>query len=313
MNALVVASNVGGGIARHLALTAQALGHDLEIFNLPDTSSLAHKVGRVRRRVQDAKPEHIVTHGVAAGLAVRLLRRTSAQTSHVEFWHGDPFYARPSRRTAFRALAAVGASPTEQVFVNSSLIAAYGQAGSVTVTLTNAVPPQQLTALTRAPKAAFMGRLSPEKGCADVIAAWPSSMTEWNLTLYGEGAEVLPTLPAGITAAGHTADPLSVMRGVALVVIPSWTEASPYSALEAMSVGTPLVATRTGDLPQLLSSGCGWLVDPRDRPALRRTLTTALASTPEELGQRGRCGHRWLAEHRPFDAWSAQVRAIYHP
>ena len=97
---LVLASDVGGGIARHLQITQPVV--PLHVVDLPETVSLLQKVTRVRRLLHQQQAALVVTHGVAAGLAVRLRGRSLRRIEHVEFWHGDPFFGSWPRRTAFR-------------------------------------------------------------------------------------------------------------------------------------------------------------------------------------------------------------------
>ena len=51
----------------------------------------------------------------------------------------------------------------------------------------------------------------------------------------------------------------------------------PNVVLEALSCGTPVVASRVGAVPDLLDEDCGIIVQPEDPGALRRALRTALS------------------------------------
>jgi glycosyltransferase involved in cell wall biosynthesis len=117
--------------------------------------------------------------------------------------------------------------------------------------------------------------------------------------------------PPGVELRGQTRDPLGVLRDADLVVIPSWVETGPYTACEAMSLGVPFVGTATGDMPEFLSSGCGWLTPPRDQPALREVLGTALSSERRVLEEMGAKGRSWLTLHRPFARWAECIERIY--
>ena len=150
---------------------------------------------------------------------------------------------------------------------------------------------------------------------ADLLAAWPADSAErgWTLDVWGSGPLELAGTAPGVTFRGDPADPLAVLAQADLVVIPSWTETGPYTACEAMSLGRPFVGTLTGDMPEFLTSGCGWSAPPRQPDALRAALRDAQSATPEQLATRGAAGRAWLGQHRPFDAWADAVRGIYTP
>lgn len=58
-----------------------------------------------------------------------------------------------------------------------------------------------------------------------------------------------------------------------LLVIPSFEEGLPLSALEAMAAARPVLASRVGGLPELVIDGVtGRLVPPRDTDALVRCI-----------------------------------------
>ncbi|MDQ1708653.1 MAG: colanic acid/amylovoran biosynthesis glycosyltransferase [Frankiaceae bacterium] len=309
----VAASNVGGGISRHLDLVRTVV--DIEVLELPETLSLRTKVTRMRGRLRERGSSLVVTHGVAAGLAARLRTRRLRSYRHVEIWHGDPFFLLPHRRIPYYLLARIGIAPDVQVFVSPALLEMYGDRRSDQLVLPNAVPPADAVRSAGGPqrRAVYMGRLSPEKGYEDLLAAWPQDAHErgWRLDVFGDGPLSVVHVPASVHLRGRTNDPLAEIGTADLVVIPSWTEASPYIALEALSLATPFIATRTGDMPDYLSSGCGWLVEARDVPGLRGALETAFGCSDEQLAAMGDRGRAWVRTERPFDAWLAAVAELY--
>jgi glycosyltransferase involved in cell wall biosynthesis len=73
-----------------------------------------------------------------------------------------------------------------------------------------------------------------------------------------------------------------------VVVVPSiWKEPFPRVILEAMAAGRPVVATRSGGIPELVEDGAtGILVAPRDKLELSQALVRLL----EDPGLRKRMG-----------------------
>jgi glycosyltransferase involved in cell wall biosynthesis len=70
---------------------------------------------------------------------------------------------------------------------------------------------------------------------------------------------------------------LDEYRRARVLVLPSSQETSPMVIAEAMAVGVPVVATRTGGIPSLVADGeTGWLVDVGDVAALADRLVRVL-------------------------------------
>jgi glycosyltransferase involved in cell wall biosynthesis len=107
-------------------------------------------------------------------------------------------------------------------------------------------------------------RLSPEKGIEDAVRACRAAGVP--LRIAGEGPERarLEQLAGEAGASGEVvflgrlpaAEVRRELAGAAMVLMPSrYHEFSPYSALEAMAAGVPVVATAMGGLPELLGEG----------------------------------------------------------
>ncbi len=76
-----------------------------------------------------------------------------------------------------------------------------------------------------------------------------------------------------------------------IFVAPSLWDNSPNTVYEAMSCGTPVIATRVGGIPELVDDGAtGLLVPPRDANALADALIDLLRDPARrlEMGRRGR-------------------------
>lgn len=142
-----------------------------------------------------------------------------------------------------------------------------------------------------------IGRLSPEKGFADLIAAFGNLVRggeDLRLVIIGEGAEREElqaridtlNLKTRVLLAGYRPAARDYLPLLGAFVLPSHTEGLPITLLEAMHAGVPIVATRVGGIPNVLEEGrAGLLVPPgsvadlargilalRERPALGREL-----------------------------------------
>lgn len=106
----------------------------------------------------------------------------------------------------------------------------------------------------------YLGRLSHEKGVETLIRAHAASAGRWPLVVAGTGplSESLIAQNDKATFVGHLVGEQlrRMLGGAALVVVPSeWYENCPMSVLEAMACGKPVVGSRIGGIPELVTDG----------------------------------------------------------
>jgi glycosyltransferase involved in cell wall biosynthesis len=152
--------------------------------------------------------------------------------------------------------------------------------------------------------ALYVGRLSVEKGVRSLIEAW--RRVDVPLTVIGEGPEQVALqqiAPANVRFAGwrDRASVSSEMAKAAAVIVPSiWYENCPMTVVEAMSVGTPVLAARCGALADLVADNhTGLLFQPGDPADIARIVNSAFGSEDrlQVLGRAART--RYLAEFAP--------------
>ena len=101
-----------------------------------------------------------------------------------------------------------------------------------------------------------------------------------------------------------------LVRGARAVLVPSLSDATGLPAIEAIAVGTPVVATAVGPLPEIVGAA-GVLVEPRDRDRL----AVALAAIWSEDGLHGGLAaiarERSAWETRTWADVARETRAIY--
>jgi len=154
-----------------------------------------------------------------------------------------------------------------------------------------------------APVLAVTSRLHPAKGHAhllDAMAVVRERFPAVRLVVAGDGvqrgdlegqAHALG-LGGGVVFAGFRTDVPALLRAADVFVLPSLLEGMPNTALEAMSVGLPVVATRVDGVPEAVADGeTGLLVAPADAGALADALSTLLAE-PERRAAMGEAGRR---------------------
>ena len=156
------------------------------------------------------------------------------------------------------------------------------------------------------------GRLAPEKGVEHAIAA--AARAGVPLRVAGDGparAELAARVPAGVELLGSVgADEIRrLLAEAAMLVVPSvGNETFGYAALEAMGQGVPVVATRSGALPEVVGP----------ERCVPRGDTDALAEAMRRLwedGARRRAeGEALLARAREGfgeEAFVARLLAVY--
>jgi glycosyltransferase involved in cell wall biosynthesis len=122
--------------------------------------------------------------------------------------------------------------------------------------------------------------LRPGKGLETLADALPELLGAHpgaSLVVVGDGPErgafERQVAAAGIASRVHMLGEVTdVERALAasdLLLAPSWAESFPYSILEAMAFGLPIVATAVGGVPEAIEDGVsGRLVPARDPAAL---------------------------------------------
>ena len=137
----------------------------------------------------------------------------------------------------------------------------------------------------------YIGRMDLKKGLRELVEASASIHSERpNLQVYlvGEGPD-RPLVQSAIDANNASGyihalpacafDDVAVWIAAAdLVTLPSYMEGCPNVVLEALACGRPVVATRVGGIPEIMSEACGRLVAPQDPAALAEALGSVLDS-----------------------------------
>ena len=129
--------------------------------------------------------------------------------------------------------------------------------------------------------AAFVGRLSPEKGVSVLLQAWNRMDVPLPLKIVGDGPQADEVRRAAASDSriqwhGHC-PPERVQQIVGdaeFLIIPSiWHEPFGRVAIEALAAGTPIVASRIGGLTEIIQHGhTGWHFTPGDADDLTQAI-----------------------------------------
>ena len=129
---------------------------------------------------------------------------------------------------------------------------------------------------------AYVGRLAREKGLYEVLRGLEianAAGVRARLVLAGSGPEEAPLrrftrelgLSAHVSFAGPAfgEDKKRLLAGADVLVLASYSEGLPYALLEGMAAGAPVIATRVGAIPDVVTDGVhGLLVPPGDPEAI---------------------------------------------
>jgi glycosyltransferase involved in cell wall biosynthesis len=142
----------------------------------------------------------------------------------------------------------------------------------------------------------FLGRLSEDKGFADLLQAWDSSLGR--LVVVGDGplraaAEERARNDLSVQVLGQLpwADCMDVLRSARVAVVPARSyESFGLVVVEAFAHGVPVVASRLGALAELVDDGdTGALAAPGDPESLRKAIgLVADPGTSIACGERAR-------------------------
>jgi glycosyltransferase involved in cell wall biosynthesis len=133
--------------------------------------------------------------------------------------------------------------------------------------------------------ALFVGRLTPEKGAETLLTAWHG--IDFPLRVVGDGhlraklEQESLRLKTNVTFEGMRShdEVAALMQGATFLVIPSeWYEGFPFTLLEALACGTPLIVSAIGALDELLDAPANGLkFSAGDAADLRRKVLAMLA------------------------------------
>lgn len=110
---------------------------------------------------------------------------------------------------------------------------------------------------------------------------------------------------------GYQTDVAGYYRLFDAFVLPSVNEGTPVSAIEALASGTPVVATRVGGVPDVVTDGVdGFLVPPRNTEAAADRLAE-LARDPELRARFGDAGRASMRERYSVERLVDDVDRLY--
>jgi glycosyltransferase involved in cell wall biosynthesis len=166
----------------------------------------------------------------------------------------------------------------------------------------------------------YIGRLSIEKGVRIILEAG-KLLTSTKILVIGSGPDysylenIIDVEGLGniyLLGPIHSEEKWEYLRKASAVIIPSICyETFSIAAIEAMSVGTPVIASRLGSLPFVIDDGIsGVFFEPGDGEDLARKITQ-LINTPELLNELGSNGRRLVDQNYSQESHFEKLNKIY--
>lgn len=168
-----------------------------------------------------------------------------------------------------------------------------------------------------------VGRLAPEKGLSIFLKAAHTVLLEHPRTefvLFGEGPErkniesLSRTLKIRdkITLAGVRRDMPAVYGSFDIFALPSLSEEMPLVLLEAMAAGKPVIASRVGAIPSVISPGeNGLLIEPGDVRSLEDAMLRYLRE-PAFASEMGSNAMKHARKHFCAETMASRYVETYH-
>ncbi len=284
----------------------------------------------LRRALAGADLVH--AHGLRAGLVAAAAARGRGRRALVVTLHNAlPDRSGPLRRVLARAERATVRAADVVLAASGDLAENARRLGArdvrVAPVAAPALPPAtrtrddvraELGLADGRPLVLAVGRLHPQKGydvLLDAAASWAAGPRPPLVVVAGDGpldAELSARIAAErlpVTLLGRRTDVADLLAAADLAVLPSRWEARSLTAQEALRAGTPLVAARTGGLPELLGDAAE-LVPPGDAAALAAAVD-ALLGDPGRAAALAAAGRERAAGWPDEAATARQLVAVY--
>jgi glycosyltransferase involved in cell wall biosynthesis len=264
-----------------IAAIAAWLARDADVLYATGTYAAAAAANGLSRRPLVAK--------LVSDPAYERARRYGVFTGSLEAFQR----ARGGRVDALKRLRTLSLLRARRIVVPSRYLARIAAGwgldeARVEVLVNPAPPPADVTAEPLpAGTFVFVGRLTEQKALPVLLDAL-ENVEGALLEIVGDGPEraalerraSTPALAGRVrfTGALPRDDVLRHLAGARAAVLPSAWENLPHAAVEALAVGTPVVATAVGGVPEIVTDGRnGLLVPPLDAAALAAALGRVLA------------------------------------
>jgi glycosyltransferase involved in cell wall biosynthesis len=165
------------------------------------------------------------------------------------------------------------------------------------------------------------GRLSPEKGFAELIDAAREVIRQRpdaGFVIFGDGPLRQPLLDRieraklsdSFVLAPFREDLDKLMPSLDVLALSSLTEGLPNVVLEASAAGVPVLATNVGGTGEIIRDGVSGFLVPPSRPPVMAERILALANDVARRAEMGHAGRERVRRHFTFESQSAAYQRL---
>ena len=172
------------------------------------------------------------------------------------------------------------------------------------------------------PVVTFVGLLSERKGVVDFVESARNVLKRFPSTIFvlagpdgGKGREVISKinqygLHDSFRILGNRNDVPDILAASDMLVLPSLADPLPLAVLEAMAVGIPVVATRSGGCEEMVQDGVTGSLVPVKNPAMLSQAIIELIETPSKRVLMGLNGCRRFADHFSYSQYITRFEQV---
>lgn len=308
-------------------LLAQLRRRNIKLYSIPMRNPLDWKAAKQLAqlcREQDIQVIH--AHYLRENLIALMSKRFGNPAQIIWTYHVNVPMSLP-----IRLLNRMVTKQNKQViavshFMKGELMKRGVSPDKITVVYNGCTLPQPTSIIERPEQTFIFGvvaRLSAEKGHAfllDALASLHASIPAgWKCWIIGDGPdrEVLQQQAKELGIAdhllfwGHQKEIVNYYAAIDCIIIPSENESLSYTAIEALIMQKPVIATNVGGIPEVIHHGItGTLVEYGDVEDLAMQMA-AVISEPEVYQRIAENGARWVEEQFSSAQMLEKLKQIY--
>lgn len=325
----VAAHGPGGALADACAALGVPFHHLTNLVRNPDPRRDLLALVEIRKLVHRVRPDLVQINSTKAGMLGRLAL-IATRTPVVFTAHGWAFSGRRGSSGFFATAVERTVAPLTAAIVCVSnwdlkLAIERGIATSSRLQVIHngiAAPelPPARDPWPAEPVVVCVARLAPPKDVGLLLNALADRrLSAWRLKVVGDGPEraALKARAAALGMAervqmlGDRSDVPDLLARADAFVLPTKWEGLPYSVLEAMAAGLPVVASRVGGVPELVIDGETGLLVERDSVSELAIALHRLGADGTWARELGRAGHARARHHFSLDAMIAGYDGLF--